>query len=284
MRSPRYSLIATLAAIVLVAPMGSLARGAINASDVTAAIDRGRDYLLREQSPRGTWDDLAVSPGGVTSLVTLALLNSGIESSHPAIQRALGFLRENQFERTYSVALQTMVLCSAEPKRDRLLIERCVEWLEKTQLKEGDNSGAWSYPGAGGDKSNSQFAVLALYEAQRVGVKVSPEVWKRSAAYWRRSQNADGSWEYAPVPGPSGSMTCAGIGALVVTSLALDDGDASVQQGRVLCCQPHDNDENIEAGLEWLGRHFSVERNPGRSSTVRCGTITICMVLSAWGD
>ncbi len=263
MRSLRYSTIGTLAAIVTIAPLSSRVQAAITAADVTAAIDRGRDYLIREQSPRGTWDDLAVSPGGVTALVTLALLNSGLEPTHPAIQRSLVFLRSQKFERTYSVALQTMVLSTAEPKRDRLLIERCVEWLERNQVKDGENVGAWSYPGAGGDKSNSQFAVLALYEAQRAGVKVNQEVWKRAAAYWRRTQNPDGSWEYAPNPGPSGSMTCAGIGALMVTSLALSEGDARVERGRVLCCQPHGDDEGIEAGIQWLGRHFSVERNPG---------------------
>ena len=68
---------------------------------------------------------MAVSPGGVTALVTLALLNSGVEPERPEHrERPFAFLRELQFEpETYSVALQTMVLCTAEPKRDRLLIE-----------------------------------------------------------------------------------------------------------------------------------------------------------------
>lgn len=246
----------------LMANFAPLAQAAINAADVTAAIDRGRDYLLREQSPRGTWDDLGNYPGGITALCTLALLNSGVDADQPAIQKALNYLRQHEFDKTYSVALQTMALCAGQPKRDLLLIEQRAAWLERNQIKEGASSGAWSYPGAGGDKSNSQFAVLALYEAQRVGVKVKTETWRRAAAYWRRTQNADGSWRYANTP-PSGSMTCAGIGALVVTSLALSEGDAQVEGGRVLCCRPHEDDEHIENGLAWLGRHFSVERNPG---------------------
>ena len=265
MRSPHLHAITTVLLISLVAmAIPRSACAAIDASDVLAAIDRGRDYLIREQSQRGTWDDMGNYPGGVTSLCTLALLNSGVDAGDPVIQRALGYLRSNQFNKTYSVALHTMVLCTAEPKRDRLLIEKNVAWLEKQQIKEGAGSGAWSYPGAGGDKSNAQFAVLALYEAQRVGVKVNAETWQRAAAYWRRTQNPDGSgsWQYAGL-GPSGSMTCAGISSLVITSLALSDGDAQVRDGRPLCCQPHQDDRQLDAGLAWLGKHFSVERNPG---------------------
>ncbi|WP_425396657.1 DUF4159 domain-containing protein [Aeoliella sp.] len=262
MSGRRYSLIVTSALIALFAPAMRTAHGAINAADVTAAIDRGRDYLLREQSPRGTWDDLGTNPGGVTALVAFALLNAGVDVDSAEMQKSLAYLRSNEFRRTYAVALQTMVLANAEPKRDRLLIERNVRWLEKTQVQAGQHSGAWSYPGAGGDKSNSQFAVLALHEAQRAGVKVNPHTWQLAAAYWRRTQNADGSWQYGDNP-PSGSMTCAGIGALVITGLATGEGDARVVNGRVLCCQPHDEDDNVERGLDWLGKHFSVERNPG---------------------
>ena len=249
-------------ATAIIATTAGHAHAAIEAADVLASIDRGREYLIREQSPRGQWDDMGSYPGGVTSLCTLALLNSGVEPDEPVIQRALRFLRENELNKTYSVALQTMALCAAEPKRDRLLIQSKVEWLEKNQIKAGANAGSWSYPGAGGDKSNAQFAVLALYEAQRVGVRVKPETWKLAAAYWRRTQNPDGSWHYAGLPA-SGSMTCAGVGALVVTSLALSEGDAVVRDGRALCCKPHEEDEQLEAGLTWLGKHFSVERNPG---------------------
>ncbi|WP_442483949.1 DUF4159 domain-containing protein [Aeoliella sp. SH292] len=263
MSGRRYSLTALFAAIVTIATLPPSATAAITAADVTAAIDRGRDYLLREQSPRGTWDDLGNYPGGVTALVTLALLDAGVDAKSAQMQKALGYLRANTFDKTYSVSLQTMALCAGEPKRDRLLIEQKVDWLERNQITQGENAGSWSYPGAGGDRSNSQFAVLALHEAQRVGIRVNPETWKLAAGYWRRGQNGDGSWEYAPIPGPSGSMTCAGIGALVVTSLAVDEGDARVVNDRVLCCQPQADDQAIERGLDWLGRHFSVERNPG---------------------
>lgn len=258
--------IATSAAIIAIVLLSvgpfPLAQGAIDAADVIAAIERGRDYLKKEQSPRGTWNEMAGYDGGVTCLVTLALLNSGVDVGDPVIQRALGYIRAQKFPKNYTVSLQTMVLATAEPERDRLLIERNVEWLEKTQVTAGEHSGGWGYPGTGSDQSNTQFAILALHEASRAGVRVNPEVWKRAAAYWRRCQNADGSWSYRGGP-PSGSMTSAGVGALVITSLATQQADAAVRDGRVLCCQENQDDPALEAGLAWLGRHFSVTRNPG---------------------
>ena len=97
-----------------------------------------------------------------------------------------------------------------------LLIRRNVHWLEATSNQRRPAKGAWSYPGPGGDNSNAQFAVLALYDAQRVGVEVSRETWDLAADYWRSTQNDDGSWGYVPGDAGTGSMTCAGIGGLAI--------------------------------------------------------------------
>ena len=48
--------------------------------------------------------------------------------------------------------------------------------------------------GGGGDNSNAQFAVLALYDAERAGVKVKQRTWELALDYWKRAQNQDGSW------------------------------------------------------------------------------------------
>src|SRR5687768_66598 len=65
----------------------------LSAEQVRDSIRQGVDYLLNEQSGRGTWDDMNDYPGGVTALTTLALLNAGVEPSHPKIQKALTYLR-----------------------------------------------------------------------------------------------------------------------------------------------------------------------------------------------
>ncbi len=236
--------------------------GPVDAAQVLAAIDRGVGYLKSQQGPRGNWPDFPGYPGGVTALCTLALLDAGLGPDDPAVRRALDYLRRQQFEKTYTVSLQTMVLCAAEPKKDLLLIGRNVRFLEERQSRLDVTKGGWSYPGLGSDNSNSQFAVLALYDAQRVGVIVKHETWVLANDYWRRTQNGDGSWGYHPGDPGDGSMTCAGIGGLAITTAALESGDAAVEGDHVVCCRPHAPDEKLERAIEWLAQRFSVSRNP----------------------
>lgn len=234
----------------------------ITAEQVREAINGGVKYLLEEQNQnRGTWNDLAPYPGGVTALCTLALLNSGIEPSHPQIQKALKYLRTLEPTKTYSVSLQTMVFCAAEPRRDQVLIQRNVSWLESTQVPNG----SWSYPSGDGDNSNAQFAVLALHEAERAGAIVRPDTWQKAADYWEKCQNPDGAWGYRlDFNEGLGSMTCAGIGATVICRERVHKADASVENGFVQCCQPQTDDDSLERAINWLARNFSVRRNPGR--------------------
>jgi hypothetical protein len=239
------------------------AEGSIDAAQVLSAIERGVDYLKREQLPRGHWNEgIAGYDGGVTALCTLALLNSGVGTEDRVVRDALEYLRNLKLEKTYTVSLQTMVFAAADPKRDLVQIGRNVRWLEQNQIKEGPRKGAWSYPGSQGDNSNAQFAVLALYDAQRVGAKVSRETWQLAFDYWSRTQNADGSWGYFPDDTGSGSMTCAGIGGLAICAAALESGDAAVENGRVICCRPHETDHKLDMAINWLAERFTVTRNP----------------------
>ena len=262
---PAPKRIAAMLIVTVVLPGTARAQrpgGPIDAAQVLESIDRSVAYLKREQSPRGRWNDMAGYVGGVTALCTLSLLNAGVEPSDPAVARALAYLRSVEPDKTYVVALQTMVLAAAEPKRDMVIINRNVRWLESHQITDADRKGAWSYPGPGGDNSNSQFAVLALYDAQSVGATVERKTWQLAADYWRSTQNDDGSWGYVPGDAGSGSMTSAGIGALATSAAALESGDATVEGGRVVCCRPHKKDDALERAIGWLARHFSVSRNP----------------------
>ena len=123
----------------------------------------------------------------------------------------------------------------------------------------------------GGDPSNSQFAMLALYEAERVGVPVKERTWRLVLDYWLRQQNTDGSWSYFPqrdMPG-TGSMTCAGIASVFIASGRLSAGDAEVTAQGLKCCGQQLDDPAvaaIEKALVWLGNNFSVRMNPGPGS------------------
>jgi hypothetical protein len=238
-------------------------RAELDPREVSAAIDRAIGYLKRVQRPDGTWPDFAANEGGVTSLCTLALLNAGVKPEDEAIQRALDSLINLPPKWTYAASLQTMVFCAAAPQRLAPQILKNVRWLEATQIKQGANRGAWSYPRAGGDNSNTQFAMLALYEAARVGVPVEQKTWEAALRYWRQTQNPNGSWGYQPGQPGTGSMTCAGIAAIVMCENQLGDGDATIENGRIVCCGQQ-RDQAVERALAWLGQNFSVHVNPGR--------------------
>jgi hypothetical protein len=253
----------------------SVARAEVTAEQVRDAIAAGIKYLKSQQSKtKGNWAEKAGYPGGLTSLCTLALLEAGEPLDSPAIQKPLAYLRSLEPPRmTYVLAVQTMVFCTAEPKKDLLLIRRNAELLAANQITEGPSAGAWTYyaptqPGSRGDNSNTQFAMLGLHEAEQVGIQVDPAVWQRSLKYWLASQYEDGAWGYVkPVEAESktpatGSMTCAGTGALVIAAGKLAEGDASVSGNSVRCCNPQQDNQKLELALQWLGNHFSVHSNP----------------------
>jgi hypothetical protein len=239
----------------------------VTAEQVNTAIERGKAFLKRHQRADGSWAERPGYDGGVTALCTLALLNAGVEPRDDSIQKALRYLQRRPRERTYVVALITMVFCKASPD-DKPFIVKNVRWLETNQIKEGPTKGSWSYPvlNITGDNSNSQFALLALHEAERIGVPVDVQTWRRAEEYWEKVQNIDGSWGYVEgVPG-TGSMTCAGIASLVITGDKIGGGNARAEGRQIRCCLPGGADDSpVNRGLEWLGRRtvFAVTHNPG---------------------
>jgi hypothetical protein len=262
-RPMKFRILAT--AFLLVFPLASHARADISADAVRESIDRAVSFLERRQNPNGTWPDHAGYVGGVTGLCTLALLNAGVPPEDEQVERALAYLRGLKGQQTYVVSLQTMVFCAAQPKKDLLLIRQNVKWLEARQVTTGQGKGGWSYPTSspgGADPSNSQFAVLALYEAERAGVKVDESTWRLALEYWQRMQNPDGSWGYGKDNAGTGSMTCAGITSMIIAAGQLNAGDAEIVDGKVRCCGSQSVNKTIENGLRWLARNFSVHTNP----------------------
>lgn len=262
----------TIALLLIVAVLATLslpgnARAQVTAESVRDAIDQGIQFLKGQQRRDGHWDTIEGQDGGVTALVTLSMLNAGVPAEDESIQRALRYLRtlEVRREKTYSTSLMTMVFSIAEPEKDLALIRRNVQWLERAQISEGDTKGGWGY-GMGGlraDNSNCQFAILGLHEAQKAGIEVDQQVWGRAKAYWQRIQDESGGWGYVWGDTPSGSMTCAGIAALIITSENFLDDDDVVDGEKINCCGSTTDQEKIEAGIKWLGEKFAVTYNPG---------------------
>ena len=247
----------------------------IRPDEVRDAIKYGIDYLTKQQRADGAWPDYGgivgggiVFPGGTTALCTLAMLNAGVPVDDRRMKSALDRLEGMRPQTTYVIALQTLAFCQANPKRYLNRIQSNVQWLESAQIANGLNKGSWSYKSSAvseGDNSNTQFALLALHEAERAGATVKRETWTASKAYWEDGQNLDGSWGYHKRAIGTGSMTCAGISSLIICSDKFRQQNARVEGNDILCCQRAEDDDSnrIENGLAWLGRNFSVRSNPG---------------------
>ena len=263
------AILVAVAACLLVSSPARAQRPGVTTLQIEEAIDKARDWLVRQQNANGSWD-CSMRPNetrvGATSLVTLSLLNAGLPPEHPTLVKALDYLRSRTPDETYSVSLQTMVLALVTPDADRLQLARNVKWLEDGQIRQGPTAGSWSYHHnrGNGDNSNSQYAMLALHEASEVGVRVDRTVWELAQKYWISCQVGDGSWGYTlGNAGGSGSMTCAGITSLWITSQHLMAADARAAGDSVTCCGGGRSPQQLERGLAWLGSRFSVVENPG---------------------
>ncbi|MDO5553788.1 MAG: DUF4159 domain-containing protein [Planctomycetia bacterium] len=270
--------------------VGDMATGGVDLSPelVQKSIDEGVEYLRSRQKKNGSWDEYPGYEPGSTALCTLALLSCGLTKDDPSVAKALDYLRTplpaSQYQ-TYPISLMTMVFALADPKRDLVLIQKNVDWLIAKQFRTSNVfRGGWSYVGDRPeydlvDNSNSQFAILALFEAERAGVRIPEEVWTLAEEYWLGVQNKDGSWGYRASLANlqlgnsglgTGSMTCAGIAALVITGGVRARGGAAVDGERILCCQESEGKvvDGINKGLDWLAKHFSVQTNPGTTAEI----------------
>ncbi|WP_422930018.1 DUF4159 domain-containing protein [Singulisphaera sp. PoT] len=251
----------------------------VTAAKVEQAIRNGLVYLKGQQQADGSWPN----PGyhhqhtvGPTSLVTHALLTAGEPVDSPAVKRALEYLEKfppDEVDGTYAIAMQTIVYGETDPARYAVKIAANVEWLEKNQIREGDNNPGW--PGSWahasdktrrGDSSSTQFALLGLNAAAQAGIPVRPEVWTFARKFLTQAQKFDGGWSYYPnisTMASSASMTCAGVAGTIITGLRLFQNQERLDGDAIHDCGGAKVNPGIERGLDWLSKHFSVSENPG---------------------
>ncbi|MDB5390835.1 MAG: A-macroglobulin complement component, partial [Planctomycetaceae bacterium] len=153
--------------------------------------------------------------------------------------------------------------------RDAGKILNLSQRLLNTQVKEGENKGGWSYsiidriPEKAADRSNAQFAVLGLHEAQKAGIPVNRDIWESIKGYWTSQQGLDGGWSYiGRGPGSTGSMTAAGITTQVIVESMLRDEKDVNPDGTLNCCGEPIRNESLGRAVKWLEQNFAVGRNP----------------------
>ena len=172
--------------------------------DIDRVIEETVRYLYAQQNARtGLWSDVSHHAGvnchtGASALALFALLETGQHPEDPRMKRALDALVKKRVNTLYVVAVRTMALSMAvtRVKGSPYLkaLKADVAWL----TRHAQRHGAWGYggPEREGDNSCSQFALLALWEADRAGVAVKPSLIRRIEGVWAKRQQADGGWKY----------------------------------------------------------------------------------------
>lgn len=205
----------------------------------TTALQKGVRWLLDHQAADGSWTypnepvkhEHYPMAQGVTALSALTLLKCGVDPKEQAIAKAFDFMEQAEMRYTYAVAC-VLLACEARATwspppppgtpndegtrvrndgrkkakpspQDMSLAKKALAFLLEHQAPKG----LWRYPGPGDeeDLSNTQYVMLALGAAERLGLKVPREVWEKAAARLVEVQEADGP-DMEPFPFPGADM------------------------------------------------------------------------------
>lgn len=218
---------------------------------VNRAIDRGVKALLREQEIDGSWRQHAVGyPNGQTALCLYTLLKCDVKPEHPAVRRAVDYLRSRPTNRTYSIGALLMAICALDADEHREWIAEMADELASWQR------GGYGYPDAHVDLSNTQYAALGLRAAAQHGHRIPSKTWSRLVEWTLAQQQSDtsaaGFRYHEEATTATGSMTAAGIGVLAICAEQLSRTDREIAPA-------------IERGMRWLDEHFTASTNPATS-------------------
>lgn len=209
-----------------------------------------------------------VHAGGVTSLVTYALLAAGVPWHDPVIESAVRYLAEQPLPGTYSRGLRANVWSlmtsrvteDAYRTRCRRMLQTDADWIASSLKPDGYHG--YDHEGTGGDHSCSQFGVLGAWAAESAGGEISSDYWSRITKHWLSHQHADGSWSYNDAQEGTPTMTTAGANTMLVAmSQYLVRGETPYVRLRGVFSRGRLGDDQpkvwsaSERAFAWLGQH-----------------------------
>lgn len=233
---------------------------------------------------------------GPTALATLALIKSTGKPDDPEIANLITFVRGSvntagyrpQIANgdIYEAAVVLMALATANADVHSAEIEAIARFLVERQ----SDNGSWDYSkGGSGDTSQSQYAILALWEAAATGFEVPVQVWDRALNWFITRQDVSGGFTYHPRdPGgesrvPQGevthSMSVAGAGSIIIcrsqlpfkqTPQSLKDRELLIpveEEGKKDDYKPIVTRERADQALtlanRWMAANLTIDKSSG---------------------
>ena len=125
--------------------------------------------------------------------------------------------------------------------------------IRGSEFADERDDGGWGY-GYSADGAHMNMVIYALYAAKQWGLDIPPDTWARAERWIRRNQTETGGWLYNLVDegspwaiGVYGSMTATGLWALRACGVPVGD-------------------PQIQKGIAWVKKHWTLTRNPGSNS------------------
>ena len=297
---------------------------------VSKAIDKGVAWLLKKQGRNGSWGGIKGNavygggqasgresmPAGPTALALYALLKCKQPLKDPRIRKGFDFLWKNHKkpETAYETSALLLAVCATadtskmtktfkKKKSKPKLSGRYRGWANSLakDLADMRTARGWRYNrqgqtedanmGGPEDISSTQLALLALFAANRLGVKVKKNVWEDALSFTLDQQDDDGSEvEYTDPVDPTkkrtarargfayvkglenpdegqatGGMTACGLGNLEMCRFILSDGGRKRDQWNKRA-DAEKVQTSIFDGIAWLEKNWSPFENPKKRS------------------
>ena len=272
--------------------------------DVNAAIDKGVKHLRTLQKEDGSYKPHGKWPVGSTALAVLTLAACDVPLKDPAIERGLAYMLTQDPQRTYAMAISLMAFERAytppgelaRARRKAVEIKRDlppdrIAWCKRiaTRLERISRlPGAWQYKIHNGryilypDASNTQYGILGLRAAARLGIAIKEQTWLGAIRYFEQVREKNGKrasvtllrhgqalseaetfgvkeaagFRYRVTHKAAwGSMTCAGIASLTIARHQLRNTPRFKTIDRKV-------EEMVLGGWAWLDRNWGLDRNP----------------------
>ncbi len=231
-----------------------------NSPEVKDAVRRATEYLK------------TANPGrvGGEALLGLALLKSDVPAEHPRIVQAVNAVRQEaskstyEFGEIYTPSVFITFFIELDPEKYAPEINKLIGYLESRARPYG----GWGYPAGDNsrtaDTSMTQYALLALWEADQSGFAVSSKVVENAVTWLSKTQDPSGGFGYqgtistgaglVPQTGVSVSLTTAGLCATLMAEDILG-----------LLRDPAEKEDDLPEGLTRVsdkkGKPTSLARN-----------------------
>ena len=238
---------AIVLALACLLPLGAPAQTLYSGSAelIPEQVDRmylkGMDYLVRSQSPDGSWTDASQGPAAIAALALVSLLAHGDDPNFgpytTAIHRGLDYLLKHQDQRTgyigpsmYNHGFATLALAESygAVNDDRLgpALQKAVRLILTSQ--EHNASKAWRYSpeASDADTTVSGAQMVALMAARNAGIPVPEKNIQDGLRFYYSCQTQDGGIGYTAASGQNATKTAIGV---LVMALAKDKNSTAFQ-------------------------------------------------------